>query len=87
MPAFDDPGDARAADMLAEVFPDRVIQLLPAAVLAEAGLALTNLGLPHAARLLERERATVVPRAAWARPTPDTEALLRHYANLAEGER
>ena len=78
VPAFDTPSDARAADILAEAFPDRVIQPVPATILAEAGITLTSLGLPHPARLLERDRATVFPRAAWGNPTPGAEGLLQH---------
>ena len=86
VPAFDAPTDTRAADILAEVFPERVIQLVPARVLASAGITLTSLALPHPARLLERDRATVLPRSSWSQPTPDAESMLQHYIDLAERE-
>jgi agmatine deiminase len=86
MPAFDAPSDTRAADMLADVFPGRVIAPVPAAALADAGLTLSALALPHPARLLERDRATVLPRAAWDQPVPDAEALLQKYIDMAESE-
>lgn len=85
VPAFDRDSDARAADLLAEVFPGRSIVPVPAGVLAAAGVALTALTLPHPARLLERDRATVLPRSAWSQPTPDDEAFLQHYIDLAKG--
>ena len=87
VPAFDAASDARAADMLAEHFPERSVQLVPARELALAGVTLTSLALPHPARLLERDRATVLPRSAWSQPTPDVEGLLQHYIDLAERER
>ncbi len=84
VPAFDLPSDARAADLLAEVFPERIIRPVPARGLAMTGVTLTALTLPHPARLLERDRAKVLPRSAWSRPTPDAEALLQHYIDLAK---
>ena len=86
MPAFDAPSDVRAADMLAEVFPGRVIRPVPAGALLEAGVTLTSLTLPHPARLLERSRAMVLPRSAWDQPTPDAEALLQKYIDMADAE-
>lgn len=83
VPAFDLPTDARAADMLAEAFPDRVIRLVPAVLLAAANLTLTSIAIPQPARLLERDRATVLPRSAWSQPTTDSEALLQHYIDMA----
>ncbi len=87
VPAFDAPSDARAADMLAEVFPDRAIKLVPATLLAESDLPLTSLAVPHPARLLERDRATVLPRSAWSQPATDAEGVLQHYADMADNER
>ena len=86
-PAFGGPGDARAADILAEVFPGRVIQLVPAEALAAAGVSLSGLALTQPARLLERDRVTVLPRSAWAQPTADAEELLQKYIDLANRER
>jgi agmatine deiminase len=87
VPAFDAPSDARAADMLAEVFPDRSIRLVPASLLAESDLPLTSLAVPHPARLLERDRATVLQRSAWSQPATDAEGVLQHYADMASGKR
>ncbi len=84
MPSFDAASDARAADILAEHFPGRIIAPVPAAILAAADVTLTSLALPHPARLLERDRATVLPRSAWDQPTPDAEALLQKYIDMAE---
>ena len=83
VPAFDVPSDARAADLLAEVFPDCVIKLVPATLLAESDLPLTSLAVPHPARLLERDRATPLPRSAWSQPATDAEGVLQHYADMA----
>jgi len=87
VPAFDAPSDQRAADILAAHFPGRVVALVPARDLALAGVTLTGLALPHPARLLERDRATVLPRSAWSQPTPDVDGFLQHYIDLAERER
>lgn len=84
MPAFDADNDARAADMLAEVFPGHVICPVPAMELAKAGLTLSSLVLPHPAPLLERDRVTVLPRAAWSQPEPDAAGLLQTYIDMAE---
>jgi len=84
VPAFDTADDARACDILANLFPDRSIQPVNALALARAGITLSSIALPQPARLLERDRATVLPRAAWSQPTPDAEALLQHYIELAE---
>ena len=76
VPAFGLPSDARAADLLADVFHGRAIRLVLARVLAAAGVTLTALALPHPARLLERDRAAAL--SAWSQPTPDAEALLQY---------
>ena len=84
VPAFDLAGDARAADILAEHLTDRRVQLVPMAPLIAAGINLTAATLPQPARLLERERATVLPRSAWSQPVYDVEELLQHYIDLAD---
>jgi agmatine deiminase len=82
VPANGTASDARAADILADVFPGRVIRL----VASLPGTPLTALMLPHPARLLERDRATVLPRSAWEQAVPDAEALLQKYIDMAESE-
>ena len=84
VPAFNLPGDARAADVLAEHLGERRVQLVPMAPLIAAGITLTAATLPQPARLLERERATVLPRSAWSQPVYDVEELLNHYIDLTE---
>jgi agmatine deiminase len=80
VPGFGVAQDARAADMLADVFPGRAVRTVPAL----PNLPLTALMLPHPARLLERDRATVLPRSAWDQAAPDAEALLQKYIDMAE---
>jgi len=84
VPAFDAPSDARAADILADAFPDRVVQSVPAGVLAESDIPLTSLILPHFARLLERDRATVLPRSAWSQP--EAMDALERYSAMVDGK-
>jgi agmatine deiminase len=83
IPAFDAPTDDEAAAALARAFPDRVVRQVPAAVLGEAGLTLPSLVIPQPARLLERNRATILPRSAHAQPVPDIDAILQKYIDLA----
>ena len=70
--------------MLAEVFPDRVVRLVPAGLLAESDIPLTSLVLPHPARLLERDRAKVLPRSAWSQP--EAMDAVEHYSDMVEGK-
>ncbi len=82
-PAYGEPGDDRARAILAEHFPSHAVRLVPALDLARCGLTLTSLALPHPARLLERDRASILPRSAWSQPPPDVDALLQKYIDLA----
>lgn len=84
VPAFDAPADDRAADILAGAFENHPVVSVPARALAEAGLSLPSVILPHHARLLERDRATVLPRSAWGQAPPDVDALLQKYIDMAE---
>jgi hypothetical protein len=59
---------------------------VPALELARAGISLASLAIPHPARLLERDRASLLPRSAWAQPAPDIDALLQKYIDLAGNE-
>jgi agmatine deiminase len=86
VPAFDAATDNEAVSVLARVFPGRTIRSVPAMIFAEAGLTLASLAVPHPARLLERDRATVLPRSAWSQPAPDVDAMLQKYIDLAERE-
>ncbi len=84
VPAYDAPADARAADIIANAFETHPVISVPARALAEAGVSLSSLILPHHARLLERDRATVLPRSAWGQAPPDVDALLQKYIDMAE---
>lgn len=84
VPAYDDATDNEAAAIFARLFPDREIRLTPALDLARAGATLASLAIPQPARLLERDRATVLPRSAWSQQAPDVDAMLQKYIDLAE---
>lgn len=86
VPAYDESGDDRARAILAEHFPGQDVRLVPALDLAKAGLTLTGLALPHPARLLERDRASILPRSAWSQPPPDVDAILQKYIDLAAAD-
>jgi hypothetical protein len=86
VPGFDGARDDDARAILAEAFPDRECRLVPTLELARAGISLASLAIPHPARLLERDRASLLPRSAWAPPAPDIDALLQKYIDLAGNE-
>lgn len=85
VPVFDAPTDENALEVLGRAFPGRAIEPIPALDLAAHGVSLTGLALPQPARLLQRGRATTLPRSAWAQPVPDVEAILQKYIDMAGG--
>lgn len=87
VPVFDAPTDENALEVLGRAFPGRRIEPVPALDLAAHGVSLTSLALPQPARLLQRGRATTLPRSAWALPVPDVEAILQEYIDMANGKR
>ena len=84
VPSYDAVTDDEAAQIFARLFPDREIRMAPARALAEGGATLASLAIPQPARLLERDRATVLPRSAWSQQAPDVDAMLQKYIDLAE---
>jgi len=84
VPVFDAPTDGLALEILGRAFPGRAIEAVPALELARHGVTLTSLCLPQPARLLERGRATRLPRSAWMQPAPDVDAILQKYIDMAE---
>lgn len=85
-PVFDAPTDENALEVLGRAFPGRAIEAVPALDLAAHGVSLTSLALPQPARLLQRDRATTLPRSAWSQPAPDIEAILQKYIDMAGGK-
>jgi agmatine deiminase len=86
VPAYDQATDDHAHAILSEQFPSHHVQMVPALALAGFGLTLTAAALPHPARLLERDRASLLPRSAWAQPAPDVDAILQKYIDLAAAD-
>lgn len=84
VPGYDGETDDEAAQIYARLFPDRAIRMVPARDFAQAGATLASLAIPQPARLLERDRATVLPRSAWSQQAPDVDAILQKYIDLAE---
>jgi agmatine deiminase len=84
VPAYDAATDDEVAEIFARLFPDRAIHFVPALAFAQAGVTLSSLAIPQPARLLERDRATVLPRSAWSQQAPDVDAMLQKYIDLAE---
>jgi agmatine deiminase len=85
-PAYGQATDERARAILSEQFPNHHVLMVPALALARFGLTLTAAALPHPARLLERDRASLLPRSAWAQPAPDVDAILQKYIDLAAAD-
>ena len=86
VPAYDAPADERAVDIFAGAFENHSVIAAPARALAEAGMSLASVILPHCARLLERDRATVLPHSAWGQAPPDLDARLQKYIDMAEAD-
>ena len=86
VPAYGEAADDLARGILAEQFPSHDVRLVPALDLAAAGLTLAGIALPHPARLLERDRASILPRSAWSQSSPDVDAILQKYIDLAAAD-
>lgn len=84
VPVFGAPTDENALDVLARAFPGRVIEPVQALELAKHDLSLTSATVPQPARLLQRDRATTLPRSAWSQAGPEAEDLLQKYIDMAE---
>jgi len=84
VPVFDATTDEAAVAVLGWAFPGRAIVRVPAQEMAAQGVSLTSLVLPQPARLLQRDRATTLPRSAWTQPVPDAEDILQKYIDMAE---
>jgi len=69
--------------VLARAFPGRDIVPVLALELAVHGVSLTSAAIPQPARLLQRDRATTLPRSAWTQSTPGAEDLLQKYIDMA----
>lgn len=83
VPMFGAPTDESAMDVLARAFPGRDIVPVPALELAVHGVSLTSAAIPQPARLLQRDRATTLPRSAWTQSSPGAEDLLQKYIDMA----
>lgn len=82
-PMFGAPTDAHALEALARAFPGREIVPVQALALAMHGVSLTALALPQPARLLQRDRATTLPRSARMQPALDDDEMLQKYIEMA----
>lgn len=84
VPVFGAATDDNALEVLGRAFPGRPIEAVPADVFAAHGLTLTSLAVPQPARLLQRDRATTLPRSAWSHAPPDVDAILQKYIDMAD---
>lgn len=86
VPAYGIPEDDLALDRIADAFPGRDTIQIPTQAIVAAGASLSSLLQYQPARLLERSKATLLPKSAWHRPVPDYESLLETYIEKVESE-
>ena len=86
MPSYDLPEDDVAKDFLRDTFPGRTIRQVNAKDLLLGGASVSSVTQYQPARLLERNKATLLPKSAWQRPVPDYVGLLQAYIERVEAE-
>ena len=86
MPSYNLPEDEVARNYLEDTFPGRTIVEVDATELVQGGASVSSLTQYQPARLLERHKATLLPKSAWQRPVPDYVGLLQAYIERVETE-
>jgi agmatine deiminase len=86
VPSYGLPEDDAAIERIANAFPGRNTLQIPALEIVAAGASLSGLMQYQPARLLERDKATLLPKSAWHRPVPDYVSILDTYIEKAESE-
>lgn len=86
VPRYGDPEDDGAAQIIGNAFPGRAVKQVDAEALAAGGSSLSSLIQYQPARLLERDKATLLPKSAWHRPVPDYIGLLEAYIEKVESD-
>lgn len=76
--------DEKACSILSECFPQRVIQPVDCGPLLHHGMTLSHILQYQPARLLDRSKATLLPKSSWHRPVPDYVGLLEEYIAKAD---
>jgi agmatine deiminase len=78
--------DSAARDVITRCFPGRAIELVPCGTLIKRGSSLSRILQYQPARLLDRSKATLLPKSSWQRPVPDYVGLLETYIARVENE-
>lgn len=78
--------DDAARDVIAKCFPGRIAEPIDCRELLEKGMVLSGMFQYQPARLLDRSKATLLPKSSWHRPVPDYVGLLEEYIEQAEEE-
>ena len=84
VPFYDCPEDQQARKTLQRVFPHTKIEPVDMSVIAKTDLALSSLVIGQPARLLERHKATILPKSAYNRPVPDWDGIMDAYIEMVE---
>lgn len=86
VPQYGLSSDVAAAATVGALFPGRKVINTQAAKLIKSGVSLSSLLQYQPARLLERHKATLLPKSAWQQPAPDYIGLLDQYIERIEKE-
>lgn len=86
VPQYDLKSDELALNNMKPIFPGREVIGVDARTLLNHEMSLSSLLQYQPARLLERHKATLLPRSAWNRPAPDHVGLLEAYIAKVEDE-
>lgn len=86
VPQYGLTSDDPALNALNRLFPGREMIGVDAKTVLDHGASFSSLLQYQPARLLERHKATLLPRSAWQRPAPDHIGLLEAYIAKVEEE-
>jgi agmatine deiminase len=86
VPQYGLPSDITAAATVGAFLPGRRVIKTRATELIKSGASLSSLLQYQPARLLERHKATLLPKSAWQQPAPDYIGLLDQYIERIEKE-
>ncbi len=78
--------DETACEILSGCFPGRTIEPIDCRELVKRGITLSRMVQYQPARLLDRSKATLLPKSSWQRPVPDCVGLLEEYIAQAEDD-
>ncbi len=87
IPHYGTTEDTEVAGLFKILFPGRTIVGIDATAIIAGGASLSRLLQYQPARLLERGKATLLPKSAWHRPVPDYLGLLETYIERVEKEK